>query len=162
MGRELDRNRKLADYIYNDLSAEETLEMEREISDDPQWADSYRLNVEVKEYLQAKLQLEEMRSDPQLEDAQQLADLAFASEPDRTEVEQPTISRSRANVPRKRRTLRLTMVTALAASIALVLAFGILPSQLNEDRMFDRFYEPYAASDFQQRGNVQVYKEVAV
>jgi len=162
MGRELDKNRKLADYIYNDLSVEEIVEMEREISDDPQWADSYRLNVEVKEYLQAKLQLEEMRSDPQLKDAERLANLAFTSEPDGPLVEQPAINKSRASVSRKNRALRLTMVTALAASIALVLAFGILPSQLNEDRMFDRFYEPFAASDFQQRGSEQLYKEVAV
>lgn len=162
MGREVERHKKLADYIYNDLSAEEVVEMEREISGDPQWADSYRLNVEVKEYLQAKLQLEEMLADPQLEGAERLAELAFSKEFSESEVEQPVINKSRSILPRKNRTLRLTMVTALAASIALILAFGILPGSVNSDALFDQFYEPFAASNGNQRSQAQeVYKEIS-
>jgi hypothetical protein len=118
--------------------------------------------VEVKEYLQAKLQLEEMLADPQLEDAEQLAELAFSKESTETKIEQPVINKTRSIVPRKNRTLRLTMVTALAASIALILAFGILPGSVNSDALFDRFYEPMAASDFNQRSQAQeVYEEIS-
>jgi len=157
MGKETGINKKLADYIYNDLSTEEVVEMERDLSKDSQLADSYRLNLEVKEYLQAKLQLEDMISDPQLEEAERLADLAFSTESTETMTKEP-----RAKEPKKGRTLRLTMITALAASIALILAFGILPNQLNEDRLFDRFYQPMAASDFTQRGTEQIYRELAI
>ena len=163
MGREIERNRQLADYIYKDLSSEEVVEMERELSKDPQLADSYRLNVEVKEYLQAKLQLEEMLADPQLEDAERLAELAFSKKSSEPVVEQPVINKSRSIVPRKNRTLRLTMVTALAASIALIIAFGIMPGSLNSDALFDQFYEPFAASNGNQRNQAQeVYKEISV
>ena len=74
------RNRRLADYIYNDLSPEEQVEFEMELSNDPELSEYYELNTQVKEYLQTKIQLEEMRSDPMLEDAEKLADLAFQTE----------------------------------------------------------------------------------
>ena len=91
MKRETDRNRMLADYLYNDLDPEERDVLEREIQKNPELYESYQLNVEVKSYLQAKIQLEEMRSDPMLEDAEKLADLAFDVET-HDEEEKATIS----------------------------------------------------------------------
>jgi hypothetical protein len=77
MEEKIDRYRKLADYIYDDLSVEEAGVIEKEISTDPQWSDSYQRNRQVKDFLQAKIQLEDMRSDPLLEEAQKLAEMAF-------------------------------------------------------------------------------------
>ena len=56
-------NRRLADYIYNDMNPEEQVEFEMEVSGDPQLSDYYALNAEVKEYLQAGLPLLHPRDD---------------------------------------------------------------------------------------------------
>ena len=77
MEEKIDRHRRLADYIYDDLNAEEAGVIEKEISSDPQWSESYQLTRQVKDYLKAKILLEDMRSDPLLEDAEKLAEMAF-------------------------------------------------------------------------------------
>ncbi len=158
MGREIDRNRKLADYIYKDLKVKEVVEMENAISSDPQWSDSYRLNVEVKDYLQSKLQLEEMREDPELEDAERLADLAFDTLAHKSPVKEIKPRASKRNPSR-----RMFYATALAASVAIIIAIGILPPKLNEGGLFDRYYEPYAASNNYQRGeDNELYRDIGV
>lgn len=157
MERKLDRDRRLADYIYNDLSAEEVAEMERELSRDPELSESYLLHAQVKEYLQTKLQLEEMRSDPQLEEAEKLAAMAFETEshPEKEPVSIPSGRQSK-------RVRNLIVVTAIAAGLAILIAFGILPSGLNPDRLYDRYYAPLAATDYLQRGGDQeIYKDIA-
>ena len=141
-----DRNRRLTDYIYNDLNPEEVVEMEKEISQDPQLSDSYELNMQVKNYLQAKIQLEEMSSDPQLEEADQLADLACENEP-AVEAELKPIRR-----PGRKRSRNMLLATAIAAGVTIIIAVGIIPSRVDQDRLFDRYYAPVAASDNSQRG----------
>ncbi len=148
MEHRLDRNRKLADYIYNDLDPEEIVEFEREISNDPQLSESYRLNMQVKDYLQAKVQLEEMRSDPQLESAERLANMAFEFEPH--DKEGPI------SIPidtKRNRFRNMSFVAAIAATVTIIIAVGIIPSDINQDRLFDRYYHPYEASDYTQRSS---------
>lgn len=157
MKHNLDRNRRLADYIYNDLGPEEIVEIEREISIDPQLSESYRLNMQVKDYLQAKVQLEEMRSDPQLENAERLADLAF-------NVESPNEQHHELNpVARPGRRIRnMTFAAAIAATVTIIIAVGIIPSNIDQDRLFDRYYEPIEASDYSQRGEPnEMYSDIA-
>ena len=157
MEHNYDKNRRLADYIYNDLSPEAQVEFEMELSENPQLSEYYELNTQVKEYLQAKIQLEEMKSDPLLEDAEKLADLAFDTEsgmPDGRE----TISISR----KSNRVRNLTITTAIAACIAILLAIAV-PSQVNPDRLYDRYYVALAASDYSQRGESnEVYRDIAL
>jgi hypothetical protein len=157
MERKKDRDRRLADYIYNDLSSEEVVEMEKEISGDPELSESYLLHTQVKEYLQTKLQLEEMRSDPQLEEAEKLAAMAFETEP-HPEKEPVTIPLGR----RSKRVRNLIVVMAIAAGLAILITFGILPSGMNPDRLYDRYYAPLAATDYSQRGDAtEVYRDIA-
>ncbi|MDF1575094.1 MAG: hypothetical protein P1P86_07885 [Bacteroidales bacterium] len=157
MDRKMDRNRSLADYIYNDLSPEQTVEMEMEIAVDPELRESYELHRQVKEYLQTKLQLEEMRSDPRLEDVEKLADLAFASE-----SREPS-ERMLEPAGKKIRFRRITAAAAIAATVALLFTFGILPPGVDQDRLFDRYYAPLEASDFTQRGESgEMFREVAL
>lgn len=158
MERKIDRNRRLADYIYNDMRSEEVVEIEQEISNDPELSESYRLNMQVKDYLQAKIQLEEMRSDPLLEDAERLADMAFDMEAP-TDLKPELISKA----PKRSRVRYLAFAVAAAASLTILLAVGILPSNMDGDKMFDRYYLPYDASDYSQRGAAkEMYREVAV
>jgi len=156
MERYMDKNRRLADYIYNDLDREEVVELEREISNDPELSESYQLNMRVKEYLQAKIQLEEMRSDPQLEDAEKLAGMVFDLE-SHDEAEKVTVSRGR-----NRSRIRIwSFAAAVAATIAILISFGIIPSTISQDKLFDRYYEPYAASNYLQRGeSKEKYRDI--
>jgi tetratricopeptide (TPR) repeat protein len=153
MERKLDRNRRLADYIYNDLNSEKVVELEKEISNDPQLSESYQLNMQVKNYLQSKIQLEEMRSDPQLEDAEKLADMAFGIE-SHDEAASDPIPES----PKRNRVRYLSLVAAVAASVTILIAVGIFPSSMDQDRLFDRYYEPYGASDNSQRGGANEFR----
>jgi hypothetical protein len=158
MERKLDRNRRLADYIYNDLSSEEVVEMEKEISSDPQLSEFYLLNMQVKEYLHAKVQLEEMRSDPQLEDAEKLADMAFD-----TESHDEVDHKSMPPGPKRHRARNMALTVAVAASVTIFIAVGIIPSRIDQDRLFDRYYEPYEASDNAQRGGAnEMHRDIAM
>lgn len=150
MERSFDNSRKLADYIYKDMSPEETVEFEMEISGDPQLSESYELNMQVKNYLQAKIQLEEMRSDPMLENAEKLADMAFDLEsPD--EKSHKLIPKK----PKKNRFRNMAIATVIAASVTIIIAVGILPTNMDPDSLFEHYYEPFGASDFSQRGEGQ-------
>ena len=157
MKRYLDRNRRLADYIYNDMDPEEMVMIESDLQNDAEFSESYLLNREVKDYLQAKLQLEEMRSDPQLEDAEKLADMAFGTESSEEEA-QLTIPTGRRN-----RMRTISFAAAIAATATIIIAVGIVPALTNQDRLFDRYYEPIAASDFTQRGESnEIYRDIAL
>jgi len=157
MEQKLDRNRKLADYIYDDLDPEKIVEMEGEISKDPLLSESYRLNMQVKDYLQAKLQLEEIRKDPQLEDAEKLADMAFEFDPHN----EPDL----ASIPpnhRRKRIRNMAFATAIVASAILIISVGVISGSYDQDRLFNRYYGPYEASDNRQRGLVnEKYDDVS-
>jgi hypothetical protein len=157
MERKLDRNRRLADYIYNDLSSEEVVEIEKEISHDPQLSEFYLLNMQVKDYLQSKVQLEEMRSDPLLEDAEKLADMAFDIESN-YKLDHESIPS-----PKRNRIRNMAFVAAVAASVTIIIAVGIIPFKIDQDRLFDRYYEPIEASDYSQRGEAnEMYRDIAM
>jgi len=152
-----DENRRLADYIYNDLSPEELVEFEMELSRNSELSEAYVLNKSVVDYLRAKIQLEEMRSDPQLEDAEKLADMAFENVSVDTE-QQPAIP-----IGRKRNKIRsLTFAVAIAASVAILITLGV-PSFMDKDLLYDRYYAPLEASDYSQRGASNVaYGSIAM
>ena len=143
MEPKLDRNRKLADYIYDDLGPEEIVEIEGEISKDPHLSESYRLNMQVKDYLQAKVQLEDMRSDPQLEDAEKLADMAskFDSHNEQSHSSNPARNHGK-------RIRNMVLAAAIAASVTLIISVWIIPGSSDQDRLFNRYYEPNKHTKF--------------
>jgi len=156
MKHKTDRNRLLADYLYNDLDPVEREALKREIQENPEFYQAYQLNVEVKDYLQAKIQLEDMRSDPMLENAEKLADLAFDVETPEEE-EKATI-----HIGTRKRIRKVSYALAIAATVAIIISVGIIPSSIDQDRLFDRYYEPIEASDFSQRGESNdLYGEIA-
>jgi tetratricopeptide (TPR) repeat protein len=114
--------------------------------------------MQVKHYLQAKVQLEEMRSDPQLEDAEKLANIAFGIEPfDQLDHESIPIG------PKRNRTRSMVFAAAVAASVAIIIAVGVIPSKIDQDRLFDRYYLPVEASDYSQRGEAnEMYSDIAM
>lgn len=155
MKSKFDRNRMLADYLYNDLDPEEREILEMKIQENPELYESYHLNKDVKDYLQAKIQLEEMRSDPQLADAEKLADMAFDPESINEEV-QVTIPTVKSN-----RISKITFALAIAASVAIVISVGLV-STVDPDRIFDKYYGPIEASDYSQRGGAnEMYGDIA-
>jgi len=156
MKHKTDRNRILADYLYNDLDPEERDVIEKEIQKNPELYESYQVNIQVKDYLQAKVQLEEMKSDPQLEIAEQLADMAFDIESE-DRAEPATIP-----IRNRNRIKNISIAVAIAATIAIVISVGILPSSIDQNSLFDRYYAPMEASDYLQRGGSnEMYEEIA-
>jgi hypothetical protein len=157
MEHKLDREKRLADYIYDDLGPEEIVEFEDEISKDPRLSESYRLNMQVKEYLQAKLQLEDMRSDPQLEHAEKLSDIVF-------EIQSQDVQNheSHPDDHKRKRIRNMAFAAAIAASVIIIIAVGIVPGSIDQDRLFERYYEPIEASNYTQRGQFnELYGKLA-
>jgi outer membrane protein assembly factor BamD (BamD/ComL family) len=156
MKHKTDKHRILADYLYDNLDPEEREVLEREIQKNPELYESYQLNIQVKDYLQAKIQLEEMKSDPQLENAEKLADLAFDVEGRKEE--------DHVSIPfaKKKRIRTISFAAAIAATIAIIISVGMIPFSTDQNRLFDRYYEPIEASDFSQRGKTdETYRDIA-
>lgn len=146
MNRDSDIKVRMANYIYKDMSKEEIEEMDREISRDPELAESLGLNLKVKEYLKAKIGLEEMRSDPLLGEAEKLADTALSKksfqEADGSEKETGKSEHKRKYIG----------YISLAAAVILVLfVIRLLVPFTDKDRLYQSYYEPLQASSYIQR-----------
>jgi tetratricopeptide (TPR) repeat protein len=146
MNRDSNIDIKLANYLYNDMDPEEIIEFEEEMSENPELLESFRMNTKVKEYLEAKVQLEEMKADPSFEEAERLADLAFTDQ-----TAEPEIQRKSHTVSGTSRR-RYIFLSAVAATIALVVLIRILNPFANTDRLYQAYYTPMDAPDFNQRG----------
>ncbi|HER07477.1 MAG TPA: hypothetical protein ENO20_01075 [Bacteroides sp.] len=143
------RHKRLADYIYNDLGPEESEAIKREMSENPDLAESYRMSNKVKKYLKAKIELEEMRSDPSLAEAERLAEIAHGNDPRAGTASAPTGGGLELSGPRK----YLPAAVAAAAAIILVI-IGLSPSFTSADRLFQTYYEPLDASGYTRRGDM--------
>jgi len=147
MKKNANRHKRIADYIYNDLGPEESEALEREMSENPDLAESYRLSSKVKQYLKAKIELEEIRSDPSLAEAERLAEVAHGNDHGTGTASAPTGGGLERLGPRK----YLFAAVAAAAAIILVM-IGLSPSFTSADRLFQTYYEPLDASDYTRRG----------
>ena len=136
----------MANYIYKDMSREQVEEMDREISRDPELAELLGLNLKVKEYLKAKIELEEMRSDPLLGEAEKLADIALSEE---SLQEADVLEKETGKGGQKRRYVGY-MSLAAAVVLALVLIRLLVPFT-GTDRLYQSYYEPLQASNYIQR-----------
>jgi tetratricopeptide (TPR) repeat protein len=141
---------KLADYLYQDLDAGESLEFENKISEDPELHETYHLNVKVRDYLKAKIRLEEMRSDPMLGEAEKLAELAFQKDPPAGEPKHP------GSASGKVLRTRLMYIPAVAAIYIILLAIRLFIPANMPDILFENFYRPLPAADYIQRGEAGV------
>jgi hypothetical protein len=142
-------HKRLADYLYYDLSPEEKEALEREISENPDLAEAYHQGRKVRKYLKAKIELEEMRSDPSLAEAERLAGLAYGNDPGRRNSSVPTGGGLERLTPGRK-----YLFTALAAAVAVILVIiGLSPSRVDADRLFSTYYEPLDATDYTQRGD---------
>jgi len=138
----------------------------------------------VRDYLKAKVQLEEMRNDPGLEEAVRLAE--YAMEPaDGSNADKGSGSASRQTVMRSLKepgpgslpTGRLPIkgigsgmhswrrpllfAAALAASLAVVLCIRAWMPQ-DPGKLYYSYYLPFEASDFTRRGDVEEkYRDVS-
>jgi len=146
MNRNSNIDIKLANYLYNDMDPEEIVEFEEEMSENPELSESFRMNTKVKEYLEAKVQLEEMRADPSFKEAERLADLAFSDQ-----TAEPEIQKRDHRISKTIRH-RFIYLSAIAATITLVVLIRIFVPFANTDRLFQAYYSPMDASDFNQRG----------
>jgi hypothetical protein len=157
MGSVSDKNRHLADYIFNDLGPQEVVEMEREIKENKELSESLRLNTWVKNYLKAKVQLEDMRSDPQLEEAERLAEQVLSVDA----ADQKPGDPGKLSLWDTRYRVRRFLFTA-AASVALLIAIGLFRLTTDADQLYQRYYEPFEASDHTQRGILaEQYPEIS-
>ncbi len=147
MTRNSNNRIRLADYIFGDVGPDERKRIEKEIREDPKFSELHDLNVKVKDYLSAKIQLEEMRSDPGLDEANRLAGLAFK---DQTVMKEPEGMKSDGR-PKRGKGRRIIFTAAVAASVAAVVLISLLRPFTDPERLFTAYYEPLDASDYTQR-----------
>jgi len=157
MNHNSDKRIILADYIFEDLGPEEMIQIEQEIKEDPEVSELYNLNVNVKDYLKAKIQLEEMKSDPCLAEAEELAEHAFE--------DQDTFTEDRASKPKVKPWVkgpRLFFTASIAATIAALVLISVFKPFTNTERLFQGYYAPLNASDYSQRGETSsLYKDLS-
>ncbi len=142
-----DIDKRLINYLYDDMDTQELVGFEKEMMESPDISESYRMNLRVKEYLKAKVQLEEMKSDPLLEEAERLAGLAFIEEPPPEEnirEEDTTTWIEKKKFP---------YFTAIAAAISLLVVVRFFVPFSDPDRLFLSYYEPMDAATYTQRGD---------
>lgn len=157
MTRNSDKRIRLADYIFDDMDPGERERIEKEIREDPEISESHDLNVKVKDYLKAKIRLEEMRSDPGLDEAEKLADQA---DDNQEVIREPEGNKSTGRSWVRGR--RLIFTAAIAASVAALVLVGIYRPFTTSERLFRDYYEPLDASGYSQRGEVNaLYQDLS-
>jgi tetratricopeptide (TPR) repeat protein len=142
MNPKTDIHIKLVDYLYSDLEPHEIEEMEKKIKEDPETAETYLLFSQVNKYMKAKIQLEEMKSDPELEEGKRVAEYAF---------EETTETRAY----QKRRWIKF--IPAAAAMILLLLVIRIWIPLSDSDSLFKKYYQPLSAADYVQRNEAGIF-----
>jgi len=148
---------KMANYLYDDMAEEEIVEFERELSADPELSESYRMNRLVKEYLVSKVQLEELKSDPSLAEAERLANLAFGH----THIQEDQPVEDRIQKRNQGRKIYIYSA-AVAAAIAILVVFRFVATPTNTDLLYQDYYVPLDASDYSQRGEVNdLYEDLS-
>ncbi|MFO7934908.1 MAG: hypothetical protein R6U78_12600 [Bacteroidales bacterium] len=140
------KHQRLADHIYHDLDPGKREALEREMSGDPDLAGSYHLGKKVKNYLKARIELEQMRSDPSLEEAERLAKIALSDDHGKT-ISCPAGGGIHRLGPRK-----YLFVAVAAASAVILVVIGLTSSFTDPDRLFQAYYEPLDGSDYTRRG----------
>ncbi len=160
-----DPNRALADYLYGDLDPDASRTVEKAIDEDPELSQAYRWGERVTGYLKDKVQLEEMRNDPDLAEAERLAgmlvdaspevDLKVIPEPASGAMEGDKRDNSKRKLSTKWNFRRKWMVsaTAIAATAALVITLGIMGPGRNPEKIYQRYYTPLNASGYTLRGS---------
>lgn len=143
MKDDVDHINRLADYLYDDLEPDEAMDFERMISENPELAESYQFHVRVRDYLKAKIQLEEMRSDPSLGEAERLAGLSFNND-------------SKTKVSGNSRK-KLRYIPAAAAVIVILVIIRLFIPSTTPATLFEDYYRPLSATGYNQRGETSEY-----
>ena len=148
---------KLANYLYDDMGPEEMVDFEQELLNSPELSESYRINTKVKEYLKAKVVLEEMKSDSSLVEAERLAESALSRESDTQEP------RKNEKKNTGRRQYKITYILAIAAVVTIGIIIRSFVPFTDTERLYITHYEPLNAPDYIQRnelnGSNQLFSE---
>ncbi len=155
-----DPHRSLADYLYKDLKEVESQEVEKGLSMDPGLEETYRFNVRVRDYLKAKIQLESMRKDPELEEAERLAEMVLNGSESAPGTEAPVESEAGPGAGSKdilsrrpkARMRWLIPAASVAAAAALIISLGVFGSGNTPEELFQDYYAPMDASEYTLRG----------
>lgn len=73
-------SRTIADYMYDDMNEFEKTEFESSLLENEDLKDEFSLHLKAVRYLKAKILLEDMKSDPNLKEAEKLVEKSFEEE----------------------------------------------------------------------------------
>lgn len=137
---------RIANYLYNDLSMEERAQFEKELLVNDELANEYYLQSEAIRYIETRVVLDEMRSDPNLEEAEKLVEAHFAAEKansfSNNKEDKPGISRMRS----------IYLAGAVAAAILALIAIGKLFLVDAHDSLYNNYYSPFDETSIINRG----------
>ncbi|MEX2410853.1 MAG: hypothetical protein WD607_05675 [Candidatus Paceibacterota bacterium] len=136
----------IADYLYDDMTPEERKLFEKDLLIDENLAKEYEFQSKVIKYIESKIVLEEMQSDPNLPEAEKLVDEYFES---KASVLGTVQNRIDSNSGRSRKIYWLS--AAAAVFIGLLTTVSIIMSDPN-DFLYEKYYAPFDEAAFSFRG----------
>lgn len=148
-------SRRIANYIYNDMDALERVEFEKELLNDADLAQEFKIQSSAISYLKAKTVLEELRSSPDLEEADRIVNEYLDSRGDLKKSDQvvndPGPQKSSKHRLTKVRKVLYPVLAAAAIISGVLIIHSLSGPDLNE-RLFNKYYEPLDDVNFTFRG----------
>lgn len=146
----------IANYLYNDMSREEEAQFEKDLLVDEELASEYELQSAATKYLKARITLEEMMSDPDLAEAEKLAEEMFNEEDDAITTESRTLKIR----PNKRKVV--TRILAAAVVIIGIVSTTLIISNGTNQSLYKSFYDPFDETYLSYRGGNEDLNEKLV
>lgn len=148
-------SRRIANYLYKDMTLAERQAFEDDLLVDQEFADEYEFQSEAVEYLKSKTSLEELRSSPDLAEAERIADEIFGYTSGN--MSDNPVSQSSPKKGMKRLTRYSLLAAAAAAAVLLLISDLFLINQ--NDRMFRSYYKPLDVANYTLRGDHSAERE---
>jgi hypothetical protein len=137
----------IANYLYYDMSQKERTQFEKDLLVNKELATEYKLQSSAIKYLKAKITLEEMKSDPNLAEAERLAEEMLSEEGNVAHIDSKKI---RVLFNDKR-----ILIRRLAAAVILIgiVSSAILVFSSSNQSLYKSYYAPFNEAFGNYRGN---------
>jgi hypothetical protein len=139
---------RIDQYIYDELSFSDRKQFEKELSQNPGLAEEFKIQTTAKEYLRAKIELEEIKSDPSIHEAEEMAEIIVK----RYSENPKSVKTVKTPFPKAQTRKIFQYISLAAVTILAVFLIRVLftPKDLTE-RMYEAYYHPLESSNYTLR-----------
>lgn len=139
-------SKRIANYLYNDMDREEKSQFEKDLLDNEELASEYEFQLSAMKHIKARITLEEMENDPDLEEAERLADEILLEDEPNLEVN----GNKTASFPGRKILVR---IVAAAAIVLGVVSTTLLITGNSNQALYKSFYKPFEETSLSYRGD---------